>query len=221
MKTASVPINHHVIMEYACAYTSPEDEVLSRLCRDTNLKTIYPHMLSGHLQGKLLEMISRMIGPFRILEIGTFTGYSAICLAKGLIAGGLLHTIDINDELTEMALKYFRLAGISDSIVMHTGDAREIIPALNEQFDLIYIDGNKQQYLEYYEKAMDRLKTGGTILADNVLWSGKVLRGHEENDKETQGIIRFNNYVLNDPRVEKVFLPFRDGLYVIRKIKEE
>jgi caffeoyl-CoA O-methyltransferase len=220
MKTAPIPVNNQTVLGYAQAYTTPEDAVLTRLCRDTNLKTIYPHMLSGHLQGKLLEMISRMINPFRILEIGTFTGYSAICLAKGLTKGGLLHTIDINDELTEMALKYFRLAGMSASIVMHTGDARQIIPSLNEQFDLIYIDGDKQQYLEYYEKAMDKLKTGGTILADNVLWNGKVLPGYNERDKETQGIIRFNNFILNDPRIEKVFLPFRDGLYIIRKIKE-
>jgi len=220
MKTALLSENHNAVMEYALAYTSPEDEVLNSLCRDTNLKTVYPNMISGPIQGKLLEMISRMIGPFRILEIGTFTGYSAICLAKGLVAGGLLHTIDINDELTEMALKYFGLAGMSDIIVMHTGDAREIIPAINEHFDLIYIDGDKEQYLQYFEKAMSKLKTGGIILADNVLWNGKVLPGHKEKDKETQGIIRFNDYVLNDPRVEKVFLPFRDGLYIIRKIKE-
>jgi predicted O-methyltransferase YrrM len=215
-----MPDNNHPVMEYALEHTTTEDEVLARLYRETNLKTIYPRMLSGHLQGKLLEMISRMISPSRILEIGTFTGYSAICLAKGLTTGGLLHTIDKNDELAEMALKYFLLAGMADIIILHTGDAREIIPDLNEQFDLIYIDGDKQQYMQYYEKAMNKLKIGGFILADNVLWDGKVLPGSKIQDKETQGIIGFNKFVLNDQRVEKLFLPFRDGIYIIRKICE-
>lgn len=205
-------------MEYALQHTTAEDEVLKRLYRETNLKTVYPHMLSGHMQGKLLEIISYMIRPSRILEIGTFTGYSAICLAKGLPEKGLLHTIDINDELTDMALKYFRLAGLSEKIIFHAGDAIEIIPALEDYFDLVFIDGDKEQYLQYYVQVMKKLKRNGFILADNVLWGGKVLPGYSGHDKETAGISDFNRFVAADPRVEKILLPFRDGLYILRKI---
>ena len=208
----------NLIMEYALQHTTPEDEVLNRLNRETNLKTVYPHMLSGHLQGRLLEMLSHMIRPHRILEIGTFTGYSAICLAKGLPEKGLLHTIDINDELADMALKYFRLAGLSEKIIFHAGDAREIIPELEDEFDLIFIDGDKEQYLEYYEAVMRKLKKSGFILADNVLWGGKVLPGYAGRDKETAGIADFNAFISADKRVEKILLPFRDGLFILRKI---
>jgi len=208
------------IMAYALKHTSGEDEILSRLYRETNLKTVYPNMLSGQMQGKLLELFSYMIRPGRILEIGTFTGYSAICLAKGLTEDGLLHTIDINDELAEMALKYFKLAGMSEKIRLHTGDARVIIPKLDEQFDLSFIDGDKTQYLEYYELVIKKMKTGGFIIADNVLWNGKVLSGYKGSDKETTGIRNFNEAVTADSRVEKMLLPFRDGLYILRKIRD-
>lgn len=207
------------IMEYAIRHTSSEDEVLSRLYRETNLKTVYPHMLSGHMQGKLLKMISHMIRPGRILEIGTFTGYSAICLASGLSENGLLHTIDINDEITEMALKYFMQAGLSEKIIMHIGDAREIIPGLSDNFDLAFIDGDKEQYLDYYQQIMKKLKTGGFIIADNVLWGGKVLPGYAGRDKEANGISEFNRFVAQDPRVEKILLTFRDGWFILRKIE--
>jgi caffeoyl-CoA O-methyltransferase len=207
----------HLVELYAMQHSTPEDEVLLRLNRETNLKTVYPRMLSGHLQGKLLEMISRMICPSRILEIGTFTGYSAICLAKGLTRDGLLHTIDTNDELADMAREYVDKAGFSGKIVLHTGDARTIIPGMQEEFDLVFIDGDKEQYPEYYAVVLDKVRTGGFILADNVLWNGRVLEEGAGNDKETRGIHEFNKIVAADPHVEKLFLPFRDGLFIIRK----
>jgi caffeoyl-CoA O-methyltransferase len=206
------------VMKYALGHTSAEDEVLGNLFRETNRKTVYPHMISGHLQGRLLEMMSRMIRPFRILEVGTFTGYSAICLARGLAEGGLLHTIDINDELADMALKYFNLAGLAQRIILHTGDARVIIPGLQDQFDLIFIDGDKEQYPDYYAASMTKLKTGGFLIADNVLWGGKVLPGYQGRDRETKGIREFNRLVAADARVEKLLLPFRDGLFILHKI---
>jgi caffeoyl-CoA O-methyltransferase len=208
------------ISEYAIQHTSPEDDVLCRLYRETNLTTVYPRMLSGHLQGKLLEFISRMIKPLRILEIGTFTGYSAICLAKGLAPEGVLHTIDINDELSDTALRYFALAGLEKRIVMHCADARQVIPGLNEWFDLIFIDGDKEQYTDYYEPALASLKKGGFLLADNVLWGGKVITGIDRTDKEAEGIRAFNELVARDTRVEKLFLPFRDGLYILHKLTD-
>jgi predicted O-methyltransferase YrrM len=205
------------ITRYAAEFTSPEDEVLYNLYRETNLTTVYPNMLSGHLQGRFLEMISHMIRPLRILEIGTFTGYSAICLARGLDQNGLLHTIDINDELTGVALKYFRLAGLEERIVMHSGDACTVIPTLDESFDLVFIDGDKEQYIAYYKLLFPKVNKGGFILADNVLWGGKVLSGNITGDKETKGIREFNALVNSDSRVEKMLLPFRDGLYILRK----
>ncbi|MBN2813246.1 MAG: O-methyltransferase [Bacteroidales bacterium] len=206
------------VSEYAIQHTSPEDDVLHRLYRETNLTTVYPRMLSGHLQGKLLEFISRMIKPSRILEIGTFTGYSAICLAKGLTPEGVLHTIDINDELSDTALRYFTLAGMESKIFMHCGDARQVIQGLSEMFDLIFIDGDKEQYTDYYELALAKLNIGGFLLADNVLWGGKVTAEIVRTDKEAEGIRAFNELVAKDTRVEKLFLPFRDGLYILQKL---
>ncbi len=205
------------IVRYAVTHTSAEDEVLYRLYRETNLTTVYPNMLSGHLQGRFLEMISHMIKPARILEIGTFTGYSAICLARGLGQNGLLHTIDINDELADVALKYFRLAGLEDRIILHTGDACKVIPTLDERFDLVFIDGDKEQYEAYYKALFPKVKTGGFILADNVLWGGKVVADHVTGDKETQGIHKFNTFVMQDARIEKMLLPLRDGIFILRK----
>jgi len=208
------------ITDYVLKYTTPEDDVLHRLYRETHLTTVYPNMLSGPLQGKLLEFISRMIKPVRILEIGTFTGYSAICMARGLAPGGLLHTIDINDELSETALRYFRDAGLEKSIILHNGDALEIIPDLDEIFDLVFIDADKEEYIPYYEMVFPKVKTGGFILVDNVLWGGKVLPGCRDTDKETLSIREFNNFVQKDARVEKIMLPLRDGIYLLYKEHE-
>jgi caffeoyl-CoA O-methyltransferase len=212
--------NPDLITEYALLHTTPEDEVLYQLYRETNLTTVYPHMLSGRLQGKLLEFISKMIRPERILEIGTFTGYSAICMARGLAKNGLLHTIDINDELKDMACRYFTMAGLDKKIVMHTGNACDIIPQLQESFDLVFIDADKEEYLQYYELSFPKVRTGGFILADNVLWGGKALPSSTDHNKETRGVREFNTFVKDDNRVEKLFLPFRDGIYILQKIRD-
>lgn len=206
------------IWEYAQQYSTPEDTVLYQLYRETHLKTVYPNMLSGNLQGRLLTMICDMLKPDRVLEIGTFTGYSAICMARGLGKEGLLHTIDINDELCDMAAKYFRLAGLQDKIKVHTGDALKIVPQLNELFDLAYIDGDKEEYTGYYNVVFPKMRIGGYILADNVLWGGKVITG--DSNKETKGIRLFNKFISTDVRTEKLLLPLRDGIYIIRKISE-
>lgn len=206
------------ITEYAIKFSTPEDDVLQRLYRETHLTTVYPNMLSGPLQGRLLEFISRMIKPLKILEIGTFTGYSAIFLSRGLAPGGVLHTIDINDELAETANRYFKEAGVGNSVILHVGDALDIIPGLNESFDLVFIDADKEEYIRYYELVLPKVRQGGFILVDNVLWGGKVLPGNKDNDKETISIREFNNMVLNDPRVDKLMLPFRDGIYLLYKL---
>jgi caffeoyl-CoA O-methyltransferase len=215
-----MPDNLSRIMDYALQHTTAEDEILNQLFRETNLKTVYPRMISGHMQGKFLEFVSYMIRPSGILEIGTFTGYSAICLARGLADGGLLHTIDVNDELEQLALKYFKLANLQDKIIVHNGDARDVIPAIEGLFDLVFIDGDKEQYLQYYELVFQKLRIGGFILADNVLWSGKVLPDCLDHDNETRGIRDFNSFVAADSRVEKLLLPFRDGIYILHKITD-
>jgi predicted O-methyltransferase YrrM len=207
------------IYEYIENHSSEETPLLRKIRRETHLRTVYPQMLSGPVQGKLLEMISRMIRPLRILEIGTFTGYSAICLASGLRGGGRLFTIDSNQEMTHLASGYFIEAGLQDSIVTFTGSALDIIPELEESFDLVFIDAAKEEYPEYYQMVVERMNPGGYILADNVLWDGKVLENPENHDKETRGITTFNTLILNDDRVEQVMLPVRDGLTIIR-VKE-
>jgi predicted O-methyltransferase YrrM len=204
------------IMEYITACSSPEDPLLAELYRETHSRVLYPRMISGHLQGKLLEFLSRMIQPEAILEIGTFTGYSALCLAKGLKHGGRLHTIEINDELQPVIDKYILKAGLQEVIILHTGDARNIVPSLSEAFDLVFIDGDKEQYLDYYNIVFEKIRAGGYLIADNVLWSGKVIA--PVKDKETNGIIAFSEYVKTDSRVEQLILPFRDGLMLVRKI---
>jgi caffeoyl-CoA O-methyltransferase len=207
------------IIEYVLKYTSPEDKVLQELNRETHVKVLKPEMLSGHLQGKILEMISKMMRPENILEIGTFTGYSAICLAKGLKKGGKVHTIDRNDELVEFSKKFFRKAGLEDSIIQYTGEARDIIPAMDYLFDLVYIDIDKEDYLYIYNLIFDKVTAGGYILADNVLWGGKVTCSSNQGDKDTRSIIRFNNFIKDDERVENTILPIRDGLMIIRKCR--
>lgn len=203
--------------EYIEKHTSPESELLYELRRKTFLHTPFPRMLSGPVQGRFLEMISRMISPKAILEVGTFTGYSAICLAQGLAEGGKLHTIEAEGAYAEIALEYFAKAGLEAKITLHEGDALKIIPLLNETFDLVFIDAAKEHYIDYYNLIIDKLRKGGFILADNALWDGRVLEGEGAGDKETRGIIAFNEMIQNDDRVENVLLSVRDGVMLIRK----
>jgi len=205
------------IEEYILNHSDKEDPILAELNRETNLKILRPRMLSGHLQGKILEMISKMIQPEKILELGTYTGYSAICLAKGLKESGVLHSIEINDELEDFISKYIKKAGLGNKIKLHFGDARKIVPEINDQFDLVFIDADKREYLEYYNIVFEFVKQGGFILADNVLWSGKVIELDSPDDEYTKGIFEFNEFIKNDNRIEKVILPLRDGLTLIRK----
>lgn len=206
------------ISDYAELHTAGESEVLQKLNRDTWANVLIPRMLSGHMQGRILAMLSKIHGPKTILEIGTYTGYSAICLAEGLADGGTLHTIDINEELEEMVKQYVAEAGMSDKIKMHVGNAVEIIPNLDASFDLVFIDADKENYSNYFDMVIDSMPSGGILIADNVLWSGKVLDESELNrDEETRALHEFNQKVHADHRVENVLLPVRDGLMVLRK----
>lgn len=205
------------ISRYCEAYSKPQSRVLSELERETHLKALYPQMLSGHLQGKFLGMVSALIKPEAVLELGTFTGYSAICLASGLAEGGMVHTIEENEELGEMILAHFEKAGMNNKITLHTGSVEEIVPKLNMMFDLVFIDAEKTDYPAYYKLVFEKVKPGGVIIADNALWDGKVL--NEKKDNETQGIHEFNSMVLNDDRVDNLLLPLRDGVMMIRKLK--
>ena len=205
------------IDKYILNHIDAEDEILKELDRETNLNVLGARMISGHLQGQVLSLLSKMIRPKCILEIGTFTGYSAICLAKGLEEGGKLITIEIDDELENIAKRYFEKAGIQNLIVQKIGPALEIIPTLEETFDLVFIDAHKPEYQTYYEAVFDKVNKGGIIIADNTLWSGKVLELPAEDDIATHGIIQFNEMIKNDSRVEKVILPLRDGMTIIRK----
>lgn len=205
-----------LIREYITEHSTPEDPVLEDLFRQTHIRFVNPNMSTGHLQGKLLEFISGMIKPEFILEIGTFTGYSAICLAKGLRPGGKLITIEINDEITEFTQSYFLKAGLEKKIVQMTGKAQDIIPQLDHTFDLVYIDGDKREYTEYFNLVIDKVITKGFIIADNVLWGDKIF-DTDSKDPQTRGIVEFNEMIRNDRRIEKIILPLRDGLMIIRK----
>ncbi len=205
------------IEKYILNHIDSEDEILRELDRETHLNVLGARMISGHLQGQVLTLLSKMIQPETILEIGTFTGYSAICLAKGLQENGKLITIEIDDELENMAGKYFEKAGIQHKTEQRIGPALEIIPTLNLTFDLVFIDAHKPEYPAYYKAIFDKVKHGGYIIADNTLWSGKVLEVPAEDDYQTRGILEFNAMIKNDDRVEKVILPLRDGMTVIRK----
>lgn len=217
-----------ILLDYAEAHTTPESPVLARLNRATHLSQVSPQMLSGHLQGALLQMFCRMIRPERVLEIGTFTGYSAIAMGMGMASspaplpgekgGALLHTIDVNPELEEGIKNFIREAGLEDHIILHVGDALEIIPTMKEAWDLVFIDADKPNYLNYYRMVLPHVRKGGFIIADNVLWDGKVTGEYSRMDKDTRGIVEFNEFVLRDERVENVILPVRDGLMIIRKI---
>lgn len=206
--------------DYILSNSSPESPLLAELYRQTHLRIMNPRMISGHIQGRFLSFISRMISPKRILEIGTFTGYGTICLAEGLPRSGIIHTIDSDEEIIEFAKLYFERAGILNKVVIHHGDARTIIPNLEFRFQLIYIDGEKSEYSEYYKLAMKCLENGGFIIADNVLWNNKVIQSPVKNDKATAGIREFNELVSKDERVEEVILPIRDGIMLIQKLKE-
>lgn len=203
--------------EYASNHSSNESELLKQLSRETHLKIMNARMLSGHLQGKLFEIISCMIKPDKILEIGTYTGYSAIALAQGLSENGILHTIEINEELELIARKFFNKSGLEDKIKLHIGNALIIIPTLNEIFDIVFIDADKENYINYYNLIFDKVRKGGFIIADNVLWSGKVLTEAQENDIDTINLQKFNKIITEDNRVENILLPFRDGLMIIMK----
>ena len=204
------------IIDYAAQHTSEEPSLLAQLNRETWEKVLYPRMLSGHIQGRILSFLSQMMQPSRVLEIGTYTGYSAICLAEGLAEGGKVTTIDIDPELSVYIQKYIEATGNTQRIETLIGNATEIIPTLEEVFDLVFIDADKENYCTYYELVFPKLRKGGVILADNVLWSGKVL-DNTIKDKETTAIRAFNRMVSEDGRVEQVLLPVRDGIMMIRK----
>jgi predicted O-methyltransferase YrrM len=207
------------IERYIEQYTTEPGELLQRIDRETQIRSVYPRMLSGKVQGRFLAMISRMLRPKSVLEIGTFTGYSALCLAEGLAEDGHIDTIEINEELAEMNKLNFENAGLSDKITAHIGNALELIPTFGKMFDLIFIDADKINYSVYFELGMNVLKAGGFMIADNVLWSGKVLDGQNKNlDKDAEAVKVFNNLVHSDPRVENVMIPLRDGMTIIQKI---
>ena len=203
--------------EYINEHSSPESQVLYDLNRQTHLNILQPRMLSGHLQGRVLSMLSHMIRPKRILEIGTYTGYAALCLAEGLQKEGELITLDINYKLEDMVNKFVKKAGFEDKIKMKVGNALELIPKLDKNFDLVFIDADKTNYANYYDLLIDDLPTGAFLIADNVLWSGKVTEPIKNEDEDTAALKAFNEKILNDERVENVLFPIRDGLMVIRK----
>lgn len=203
--------------DYVVAHTEPENEVLEELNRQTHLQVLIPRMLAGHYQGRVLSMLSHMIKPKSVLEIGTYTGYSAICFAEGMPENGVIHTIDLNEELESFQNKYFEKSGYRNKIVQHIGNALEIIPALEGNFDLVYIDADKENYCNYFDLVIDRVEPGGYIIADNVLWSGKVIEPLDPADEETRMLLEYNKKVQEDDRVQNVLLPIRDGLMVARK----
>lgn len=203
--------------EYVENHSTAETELLNRINRETNLEVLRPRMLSGHLQGRMLAAISHMVAPRYILEIGTYTGYSALCLAEGLSEGGRLITIEKNVELEGRVKGYFSESSQGDKLELKIGDALEIIPKLDNGIDLVFIDADKVNYLNYYRAVIDKVKAGGFILADNVLWSGKVVSKPEPDDFDTLALLEFNKFVQMDERVENVLLPVRDGIMLIRK----
>ena len=205
------------IDDYVVAHSAKEPELLQQLNRETNQKVLQPRMLSGHYQGRLLSLLSKMINPKNILEIGTYTGYSALCLAEGLKSDGILHTIDINEELFDLQKKYFEASDYKEQIKQHLGDAIEIIPSLQEKFDLVFIDADKPNYPKYFELIMEKLNPGGIIISDNVLWSGKVVEPVKEDDESTKALLEYNRLLAEDERLETVMLPVRDGLTISRR----
>jgi predicted O-methyltransferase YrrM len=196
-------------------YTEPETELLQHIDRETHLKVLMPRMLSGHYQGRVLSMLSKLISPKRILEIGTFTGYASLCLAEGLTNDGLLYTLDVNEEIADMVRANFAKSSLNKKIKYIIGDAQESLKTIDETFDLVFIDADKKNNGTYYDLVFDKVRSGGLIIVDNVLWSGKIVK--QAQDKDTQNINQFNEKIKNDSRVEKLILPVRDGLLIIRK----
>lgn len=212
---------HRQYEQYALDYTMPDDDLMAELVRRTHLSFTTASMLSGVLQGKLLEFLCRMLNAVNVLEIGTYTAYSSIYMARGMADGGILHTIDNNPEIEEIASEFILRAGLADKIITYQGDALKVIPdqilpSLKNQFDLVFIDADKENYINYYDLIIDKVRPGGFILADNVLWYGRVFDETAYTDKETKGIIAFNKYVKEDNRVENLLLPIRDGLMFLR-----
>ena len=203
---------------YASEHTDNEPLLLQELSKRTHLTVLQPRMISGHLQGRFLSLLSKMIHPKTILEIGTYTGYATLCLAEGLPANGTLHTIDIKEELIDLQREFFDRSGYGSQIVQHLGKAADIIPTLNTTFDLVFIDADKQNYPLYFDLVIKKMNQGGIILSDNVLWSGKVVEEVKHNDKHTQALMAYNKKIKNDPRVETVLLPIRDGITLSRVI---
>lgn len=203
--------------DYVVKHSQDEPELLKQLSRETYQKILQPRMLSGHFQGRVLSMISKLINPKNILEIGTYTGYSALCLAEGMQSSGELHTIDIDEELFDFQRKYFDKSGFGQQIFQHLGNALEIIPKLDKTFDLVFIDADKENYSNYFNCVIDKLNSGGIILSDNVLWSGKVIEALQPDDTSTKALIEYNMLLKEDERVETVLLPIRDGLTISRK----
>ena len=204
------------VEEYSMLHTTKESELLNKIDRETHLEVLRPRMLSGHFQGRILSMLSKMISPYRILEIGTYTGYSAICLAEGLTEDGKLYTIDINEELEDRVRQYFLESNYNQQIDLIIGDALNLIPRLNESWDIVFIDADKKNYTKYFNMVVASVKSGGYIIADNVLWSGKVVE-KDHLDEDTLALRVFNDTLSKDPRFEVVLLPIRDGLLIARK----
>ena len=205
------------IDDYILRHIDPESDYLKALYRDTHLKLLYPRMASGHLQGRLLKMFVTMIRPRQVLEIGTYSGYASLCLAEGLEEGAMLHTVEINDEQEDFTRRWLEGSAYADKIRFYIGDALTLVPQLGITFDLIYIDANKRRYTDYYQMSMSCLRPGGFIIADNTLWDGHVLEAVAASDRQTAGVMDFNDLVATDDRVEKVIVPVRDGLTLIRK----
>lgn len=204
------------IDDYIVKHSAPEPELLARLNRETNQKVLQPRMLSGHYQGRVLSLLSKIIAPSSILEIGTYTGYSALCLAEGLKSDGILHTIDINEELYDFQKKYFEASEYKDKIKQYLGNALEIIPGIDTKFDLVFIDADKPNYPAYFNLIINKMNPGGVILSDNVLWSGKVVEKVKDDDESTKALLEYNELLNNDKRLETVILPLRDGLTISR-----
>lgn len=206
-----------VLEEYILNHISPEPENLRRLNRKAHAELLYGHMCSGHLQGRLLKMLTQMVNPRRVLELGTYVGYSALCIAQGLLQDGAeVHTIDIDDEMEDLIREQLAFDPAGSRVTLHIGDALEVIPLLGDGWDLVVIDANKRDYLKYYEMILPRMRKGGFIFADNTLWAGKVTDLATNHDALTRGVAEFNDFVAHDPRVEVVILPIRDGLSIIR-----
>lgn len=205
------------INEYILSHSDAEGDLLAALNRDANVNLLRPRMLSGHLQGRILKMFCRMLNPVRVLELGTYTGYATLCMAEGMQEGALIHTLEINDEMEDFIMKYLSKSPHKEKICVHFGDAMDIIPQLDDTFDLVFIDADKRLYSDYYDLIFPKVRPGGLILADNTLWDGKVVEEVYPSDKQTLGILAFNEKIKQDDRVEKVILPLRDGLTMIWK----